>query len=37
VDAGELAGSVSEGAARANVGGTGIVVPGIVERKDVAG
>lgn len=37
VDAGELAGSVSVGAARANVGGTGIVVPGIVDRKDVAG
>jgi hypothetical protein len=37
VDAEELAGSASIGAARANVGGTGIVVPGIVDRKDVAG
>jgi hypothetical protein len=37
VAAGEFAGSVSEGAARANVGGTGIVVPGTVDMKDVAG
>jgi hypothetical protein len=37
VDAGELAGSVSAGAASANVGGTGIVVSGIVDRNDVAG
>jgi hypothetical protein len=37
VDAGELAGSVSSGAARANVGGTGIVEPGNVDRKDVPG
>jgi hypothetical protein len=37
VDAGELAGSASAGGARANVGGTGIVVNGIVDRKDVAG
>jgi hypothetical protein len=37
VDAGELAGSVSAGAATANVGGTGIVVNGIVDKKDVAG
>jgi hypothetical protein len=37
VAAGEFAGSESAGAARANVGGTGIVVPGTVDRKDVAG
>jgi hypothetical protein len=37
VAAGEFAGSVSAGAARANVGGTGIVVSGMVDRKDVAG
>lgn len=37
VDAEELAGSERMGAARANVGGTGMVVPGIVDRKDVAG
>jgi hypothetical protein len=37
VDAGEFAGSVSAGAATANVGGTGIVVPGTVDKKDVAG
>jgi hypothetical protein len=37
VAAGEFAGSVSAGAARANVGGTGIVVPGTVDMKDVAG
>jgi hypothetical protein len=36
VDAGEL-GSLSSGAARANVGGTGIVEPGNVDRKDVPG
>jgi hypothetical protein len=37
VAAGEFVGSVSVGAARANVGGTGIVVPGTVDKKDVAG
>jgi hypothetical protein len=37
VDAGELAGRESAGAATANVGGTGIVVPGTVDMKDVAG
>jgi hypothetical protein len=37
VDAGEFAGGVTVGAATANVGGTGIVVPGTVDRKDVAG
>jgi hypothetical protein len=37
VNAGEFAGGVTVGAATANVGGTGIVVPGTVDRKDVAG
>jgi hypothetical protein len=39
VNAGEFAGGVGAGvgAARANVGGTGIVVPGTVDKKDVAG
>jgi hypothetical protein len=37
VAAGEFAGTESVGAARANVGGTGIVVPGTVDKKDVAG
>ena len=37
VAAGEFAGNVSAGAASANVGGTGIVVPGTVDMKDVAG
>jgi hypothetical protein len=37
VAAGEFAGGASVGAATANVGGTGIVVPGTVDWKDVAG
>jgi hypothetical protein len=37
VAGGEFAGGASVGAARANVGGTGIVVPGIVDKEDVAG
>jgi hypothetical protein len=37
VDAGEFVGGVAVGAATANVGGTGIVVPGTVDWKDVAG
>ena len=37
VDAGEFAGGVTVGAVTANVGGTGIVVPGTVDWKDVAG
>jgi hypothetical protein len=37
VDAEDVAGGVSNGAATANVGGTGTVEPGIVDRKDVAG
>ena len=37
VAAGEFVGGVTVGAATANVGGTGIVVPGTVDWKDVAG
>jgi hypothetical protein len=37
VDAEDVGGGVSIGAATANVGGIGIVEPGIVDRKDVAG
>jgi hypothetical protein len=37
VDAEDVAGGVSNGAATANVGGTGTVEPGIVDRKDVPG
>jgi hypothetical protein len=37
VDAEDVGGGVSNGDATVNVGGTGIVVPGIVDRKDVAG
>ena len=37
VDAEEFAGGVTVGAVTANVGGTGIVVPGTVDWKDVAG
>jgi hypothetical protein len=37
VDAREFAGGESAGVAGANVGGTGIVVPGTVDKKDVAG
>jgi hypothetical protein len=37
VDAEDVGGGVSNGAATANVGGTGTVEPGIVDRKDVPG
>jgi hypothetical protein len=37
VDAEDVGGGASTGAATANVGGIGIVEPGIVDRKDVAG
>jgi hypothetical protein len=37
VDAEDVAGGVSNGAATANVGGTGTVEPGMVDRNDVPG